>query len=315
MKRVFAALGWLILFISAGAAGADLVATHAVAHHPLPEKALAMVGGLGAEAAVNLWGLALCFGRLPGARAKGRVALGLAQGLWGMAGFALTLAMGGALFVNIRVAAAFRMLLLHPGAHPYLADSLTLTGSVVSGELMAALFLARLLRRLGRASADASPQGVAWRAAPAAAYAQAVLLALALAGVVAGLFRLVPPDLHGLQDLPAARLFEGPPTSMALMLGVVLLLGPALEEIAFRGIGFAGVAARLGPRSATIITTLLFLAAHAPEKLHYTPGFIDVGLLALAACYLRLRHGSIRPGILLHVLYNGLGLAAAAGLH
>jgi membrane protease YdiL (CAAX protease family) len=224
---------------------------------------------------------------------------------------------GCVLYINIHLVAAF-YLILH-AAHlfsPGFTDPVTLAGMVLAGELTVGLWLAWSLRRLGpHYVADGSPRGVAWRPAPLTAYAQAVLLALLLSLVVAALFRLAPPDLNAVQNLASAKLFSGPPLTILLMLGVVLLLGPVLEEIAFRGIGFAGIAARLGPGGATLLTTALFLAAHAPEKLHYLPGFLDVGLLALAACHLRLRYGSIRPAILLHILYNSFGLAATAALH
>ena len=315
MRRVFAALGWLLLFTLLGGLAMDVAGDLAAPHHPVPVKALAMLGGMGGEFGINLWLLALCFARLPGARMpqRFRPCLGLVEGLWGMFGFGLIMGAGGGLFVNVRMTAAFYLILQHPDFRPNFTDPLTLTGAVLAGELMTALWLAWSMRRLGPPHlSDGSPSGVAWRSAPAAAYAQAVLLALLLAGVVVGMYKLVPPDLKSLENLPSAKLFDGPPVTIAAMLGVVLVLGPVLEEIAFRGIGFAGVASRLGPGGAVAVTTILFLAAHGPEKIHYLPGFLDVGLMALASCHLRLRYGSIRPGILLHMLYNGFGLAAAA---
>ncbi len=318
MTRLLAALGWLLIFMLGGAVVTAIGGDLAAPHHPVPVKAVALLGGLGSEFGVNLWLLALCFARLPGTHAPrwARPHLGLARGLWGIFGFGLVMATGGGLFVNARVAAAFYLILQHATALPSLTDPVTLTGAVVAGELMAGLWLFWSMRHLSPYTvADGSPHGVAWRPAPFIAYAQAVLLALLLTLVVAAMFRLVPPNFHAMKDLASAKLLEGPPITIAAMLGVMLLLGPVLEEIAFRGIGFAGIAASLGPGGATLLTTALFLAAHAPEKMYYLPGFLDVGLLALASCHLRLRYGSIRPGILLHVLYNGLGLAATAALH
>ncbi|MBB5371966.1 CPBP family intramembrane glutamic endopeptidase [Acidocella aromatica] len=317
MTRFIAALGWLLVFMLGGAMAMSVAGDLAAQHHPVPVKALALLGGLGSEIGSNLWLLALCFARLPGAREPrwSRPHLGLLRGLWGIFGFGLVMAAGGGLFVNVRVAAAFYLILQRSTVLPSFTDPVTLTGAVLAGELMAGLWLAWSMRRLGpQALADGSPHGVAWRPAPLAAYAQAVLLALLLTLVVAAMFRLVPPNFHAMKDLSTAKLFDGPPITIAAMLGVMLLLGPVLEEIAFRGIGFAGIAASLGPTGATLLTTALFLAAHAPEKMYYLPGFLDVGLLALASCHLRLRYGSIRPGILLHVLYNGLGLVATAAL-
>jgi len=318
MRRVFAALGWLLLFTLLGGLAMDVAGDLVAPHHPVPLKAMAMLGAMGGEFGINLWVLALCFSRLPGARTppRSRPRLGLMEGLWGMFGFGLVLGAGGGLFVNARVTADFLLILQHPDFRPSFTDPVTLTCAVLAGELMAGLWLAWSMRRMGPPHlADGSPSGVAWRGAPGAAYAQAMLLALLLAVVVVVMYRLVPPDLKSLENMPAAKLFDGPPVTIAAILGVVLALGPVLEEIAFRGIGFAGVASRLGPRGAVAVTTILFLLAHGPEKIHYLPGFLDIGLMALASCHLRLRYGSIRPGILLHMLYNGLGLVAATALH
>ena len=93
----------------------------------------------------------------------------------------------------------------------------------------------------------------------------------------------------------------------------MVFIAPPLEEFVFRGGVFAALATRYSPLTAGIVTTLIFVAVHAPEKIYYPPGFIDVGLMAAAAAWMRVKFGSIRPGILLHVLYNA-GLLLAVGL-
>jgi membrane protease YdiL (CAAX protease family) len=130
--------------------------------------------------------------------------------------------------------------------------------------------------------------------------------------VVALFFHFFPPDMKAIQGLPEAKLFAGNGLAMVPLLLVAVFAGPVLEEIVFRGIAFAGLAVRLGPLWAGIVTTLVFIAAHAPEKLHYPPGFIDVGLMAASAAVLRVRYRSIRPGIVLHILYNTGAMLAAA---
>jgi len=47
----------------------------------------------------------------------------------------------------------------------------------------------------------------------------------------------------------------------------------------------------------------------------HLPGFLDIALLALAACWLRLRCQTIRPGILLHMTYNTGPLLAGPLVH
>jgi membrane protease YdiL (CAAX protease family) len=140
-----------------------------------------------------------------------------------------------------------------------------------------------------------------------------VLIALIIVMIVMALFHFLPPDEARLEKLPDARLYDAPGWPAAGILLLVICLAPPLEEFVFRGGVFAALATRLSPLSAGIITTLVFVAVHAPEKIYYPPGFIDVGLMAAAAAWMRVKFGSIRPGILLHVLYNA-GLLVAVGL-
>jgi membrane protease YdiL (CAAX protease family) len=261
----------------------------------------------GAELYLNLFVLAFCFDAVPRHRAKPRTPqkFGLWQGIWGMAAFGITMTAGGVLLVNILslenliLAASHSLLRVSSSGHDYIL------GTVCAGELVAALWVVWYMRRLGPAwQADGSASGLAWRAAPAQAYLTATACALAILFLVMALYHFIPPDVSRLQDLPMEKLFEGSTLSMLPLMIVAMLLAPALEEIVFRGFAFGGLAARLGPVWAGIITTLVFMAAHAPEKIHYLPGFIDVGLMAGAAVLLRLKFRSIKPGILLHIVYN-----------
>jgi len=313
MTRLLTALGYALLFAAFGA-GAATCMMFTLPRHPAPHLVI-VLSSYCFVAALSLWALALSFGLLPGARhvpqAPARMGLGL--GIWAMAGFALTMAASG-LFLTCTLAAL--LTLRHPDIKPALSSPDFLISVVLAGEFTVALWLARNLGRLPPAVRhDSGAAGLAWCPAAPRAYAEAAAMALAVLGVVALLYKIFPPDMSAIQDLPIAQLFAGPPVVMAAMLVVAVLFGPVLEELAFRGLGFAGVAAGLGPVWATALTSLAFMAAHATEKMHYLPGFIDVGLLAVGACVLRLRHGSLRPGMLLHILYNGGGLVVAALLH
>jgi membrane protease YdiL (CAAX protease family) len=116
---------------------------------------------------------------------------------------------------------------------------------------------------------------------------------------------LLPPDpsqLTGpMQQLSASH---GLPHVLFILLAV--LIAPPLEEFIFRGAAFAAVARGFGTAAATVVTTLAFVVLHAADKIHYWPGFLLVGCLALAAVFLRLRYRSLWPGILMHACYNGL---------
>ena len=141
----------------------------------------------------------------------------------------------------------------------------------------------------------------------------AVLFAVLILLVVVMLFHFLPPNDARLENLPDAELYSAPGWPAAGLVLLSSLIAPPLEEFVFRGGVFAALATRFSPLAAGILTTLVFVAVHAPEKIYYPPGFIDVGLMAAAAAWMRVKFGSIRPGILLHILYNA-GLLAAIGL-
>jgi membrane protease YdiL (CAAX protease family) len=306
MKKAFIALMWAILFACLGGVVMAGLTLGVAAHHPAP-KLLLFMAGLGVMSGLDVFVMGLCFAWLPGVRPElGAVRrFGLTQGLWGIFGMLLAMASGAGLLAMLRLDINFLRILAHGSGIPDISKPGYLVSTVLAGELTAALWIAWYLRFLGpRYATDGSPRGVAWRPAPRLAYGAAALAALALLALVGAVYHLVPPDLSKLQNMQMAKLFSGPPVTMAAMLVVTFFIAPVIEEVAFRGIAFGGIAAELGSGWAVCITTLLFTAIHAPEKIYYPPGFLDVALLALISCWLRLRYGSIKPGILLHVTYN-----------
>jgi membrane protease YdiL (CAAX protease family) len=310
MMKTLITFGYMCLFALLGAVVALVLLLTAPGHLPLLRGAEVTVFTI--MAALGLWVIALCFAALPGAwrPPAPQAPFGVWQGLWGMGGFMLAMIAGGMPYACLLAALTERNGQL-PGAA--LNSPASLAATVIAGELIAALWLSWYLRRLGTAHLHAGEAaGIGWRPAPPRAYAEAAAGAVLLLAVVVALAKIFPPDLKAIESLPMSQLFSGPLPVVAVMLVVAMLLGPVLEEFAFRGIGFAGLAVRLGPLWASLLTSLAFVAAHAPEKLHYLPGFLDVGLLAAGACALRLRHHSLRPGMLLHVLYNSGGLLVAA---
>ncbi len=315
MRRFLAGLAWLVVFALLGGLGMAVFIHVMFPGVHMPALMMKLVA-LGAEFGGNLFVLALCFALLPGARRRpgGTARFGVAQGIWGMAGFGLAMASGGAMLANVLSVEDFILLARHARARVDFTGTPFLLAVVLAGECMAALWVAWYLGRLGPARVrDGGESGIGWRAAPALAYVSAAAMAAGIIGVVMLLFHFIPPDMRALQELPEAKLFGASGMAMLPLLAVTVLIGPALEEIVFRGIALAGLATRLGPAWAGIVTTLIFMAAHAPEKMYYPPGFIDVGLMAACAVALRLKFRSIRPAIVLHVLYNG-GSMLVAGL-
>jgi len=189
----------------------------------------------------------------------------------------------------------------------------TLAG-VFSGYLAATLWSIWYIGRVGPVRLhDGSPTGIAWRPAPRDGYLAALLFAVAIIIVVIIIVHIIPPDLDALKNNPTAKLFGAPGLPAISLLVLAVFIAPPVEEFVFRGGIFSALATRCSPLWAGIITTVLFMAVHAPEKYLYPAGFIDVGLMAAAAAWMRVRFNSIRPGILLHILYNA-GLMLAAGV-
>lgn len=162
--------------------------------------------------------------------------------------------------------------------------------------------------------------GLALHRPPLASVAGAVLLGVSLWTLAhevvvlereLGVFTLDQAARDQIVEL-ISRLAELPLWLIVLALGVV----PAVfEELCFRGYVYGGLASRLSPTAAVGISALLFgafhlVAAHgvAIERL------LPSTLLGLVLGWIRLRSGSVWPGMLLHALHNGLLSAAAARL-
>src|SRR5438034_2590156 len=80
---------------------------------------------------------------------------------------------------------------------------------------------------------------------------------------------------------------------------VIVLVDPFTEELTFRGLGFA-LLARYGSILAVGGTALAFALAHG-----LIAGLLPLFVFGLGIGWLRLRTGSVYPGMLLHACFNG----------
>jgi len=299
--RFFAAgILWLAAFCAAGFVAGVHFARFLHGH--------AEVAGLAAGLAVFL--LSALLGWLPGLRKKRAPRWGLVQAFWLVAGF-MIMQLAGILACTLFFSGAAWLLHRLHVAVPAFGGAVLVT--VVAGYLASALWSFWYIGRLGPARLrDGSVTGIAWRPAASWGYFTAFVLAVLIIAAAVVIVHLVPPNVAALQNMPSAKIFGAPgwPTLVLALLAVII--APPVEEYVFRGGVFAALASRVSPLWAGVITTAVFVAVHAPEKIYYPAGFIDVGLMAAAAAWLRVRFGSIRPGILLHLLYN-FGLMFAAG--
>ncbi|MGH8372149.1 MAG: CPBP family glutamic-type intramembrane protease, partial [Gammaproteobacteria bacterium] len=119
--------------------------------------------------------------------------------------------------------------------------------------------------------------GIAWCAPiKRRAYGSAIAFALILAILVVIVEYLLPPDPNQLSG-PIDELAHSHGLPHILFILIAVVLAPLLEEFLFRGLMFAILVRSFNTVTAVVVTTLLFVALHAPDKIHYWPGFLLVG--------------------------------------
>ncbi|MDE2307775.1 MAG: CPBP family intramembrane metalloprotease [Xanthomonadaceae bacterium] len=105
----------------------------------------------------------------------------------------------------------------------------------------------------------------------------------------------------------------GSRTALPLRVPLVLVvasLGPLVEELLFRGVLLSALLRRWRTGWAMAISSLLFALAHLPGLQYQWFALPDLALLALALAWLRLRSGSIWPGVVAHGVNNLLAVVA-----
>lgn len=90
----------------------------------------------------------------------------------------------------------------------------------------------------------------------------------------------------------------GTPLELSLIFVALVLVTPFAEEALFRGFLLRGFR-RFGPVLASAVVSLLFAAAHFQINIG-----IDVFVLSLVLCYIRLKTDSLWPAVLVHSLKN-----------
>ena len=133
-----------------------------------------------------------------------------------------------------------------------------------------------------------------------------------MAGILVLVFvaeSLLEPLLHPAreQGLEPSRWEPSRAGAFAISAFAVVLLGPMVEELVFRGLGF-GLLRRYGAASAVLGTAVAFAFWHGLVEAWPALFIFGVGIAIL-----RLRTGSILPGFVFHAFFNAaaLGLAFA----
>lgn len=135
-----------------------------------------------------------------------------------------------------------------------------------------------------------------------------VVVGLVVTRLLASLYAFITRELgllpQSATDLPA--LFGSGEAGFLLALLMVVVIGPTVEELVFRGALQEGLAARFGVWPAIIVQAALFAAFHRSWWL-LVPTFI----LGVVLGWLAEDRDGLWPPIVLHALYNAITVVAA----
>jgi hypothetical protein len=87
---------------------------------------------------------------------------------------------------------------------------------------------------------------------------------------------------------------------------VIALVAPFVEELTYRGLGFAAVRSSFGPIAAIAVTAIAFGLAHG-----LVVALPVLTIFGAILAWLRFRTESLYPSIILHGVFNGAALIAA----
>ena len=104
---------------------------------------------------------------------------------------------------------------------------------------------------------------------------------------------------------PLTQLFGPGWAGVVLSLALLVLIGPVIEELAFRGVLLEAFAGK-GPGFAIGLTSVIFALSHATAWL-----FVPTLVLGVAAGWIAWSRASVVPAIWLHSLYNLTAVLAA----
>jgi hypothetical protein len=114
------------------------------------------------------------------------------------------------------------------------------------------------------------------------------------------------PDTSQGQEIMGA--FRELPRWRQVATGVGLVVTtPLVEEALFRGALFGTLSRRHAPSVVVVVTASLFALVHLQPQI-----FLPIGMVGAALAFMRVASGSMWPGVLLHMTFNGLSLYAQA---
>jgi uncharacterized protein len=172
----------------------------------------------------------------------------------------------------------------------------------IGGLIVYAIMLAIVLR----IARGIPRQALGLRAPPS--WLRALGLTLVVLVAILLVEQALEPVLHAgrEQGLEPTRWMPDRAGAFALNAVVIVLVDPFTEELTFRGLGFT-LLSRYGTAVAVGLTALTFALAHG-----LVAGLLPLFVFGVGIAFLRVRTGSIYPGMLLHACFNGAVIALAA---
>lgn len=174
--------------------------------------------------------------------------------------------------------------------------------TAISGVVLYALILAAML-----AIAQPVDRGViglrrpgSWRAASGA-----IVLGFVAIVVVAAVLAAAGLDAGDEQGLVPKEWEPGRAAPFVANFVVIAVIAPVVEELVFRGVGFAVVRQLAGTAAAVVVTSVLFGLAHG-----LVVALPVLALFGLVLAIIRSRTQSVYPPMILHGIFNGLALVA-----
>jgi membrane protease YdiL (CAAX protease family) len=132
------------------------------------------------------------------------------------------------------------------------------------------------------------------------------LAAVLLVGVYVAV-ALLDPVLHGGREQGLTPTRWQPSHAGAYLANVLVVAGfaPIVEELTYRGLGYS-LLERYGRWLAIVLVGLCFALDHGLVQ-----AFPELAIFGSGLAWLRMKTGSIFPGMALHAAFNGIALAVA----
>ncbi|MGI8905726.1 MAG: CPBP family intramembrane glutamic endopeptidase [Candidatus Sumerlaeaceae bacterium] len=112
--------------------------------------------------------------------------------------------------------------------------------------------------------------------------------------------QFAPKSLGGTSKV--SRALQNPAGAYVWML--TALIAPLVEELFYRGFAFDVLRRRFNTRSAVLLVTAWFAAAHISQVAGDWPSLVGITVLSAVVTTLRARTQSLTPAIIVHFAYN-----------